>query len=87
MWYIKNYTEYNNTKNCDFSSFNRIKRSSLVRSDDAVETSECHVEYGQSAAQDGAPLYHSDDRREPKRTGREIHLINMTNLFHQAWKK
>ena len=42
MGHIKPYTEHHYTSYCDFSSFNRIKRSSLVGSDDAVEPVERH---------------------------------------------
>ena len=38
MRYVTNYSIGYNTSNSNLSSFNRIKRSSLVGSDDAVET-------------------------------------------------
>ena len=39
------------TDNSDFSSFNCVKRSSLVRSNDAVESVECHTEYQKSTTE------------------------------------
>ena len=45
MWDIKDQTKHNNTYNGNFSSFNRIKRGSFVRSDDAIETIKCHIDY------------------------------------------
>ena len=53
MRYIEDYTKYKNTQNGELSSFNRIKRSSLVWSNDAVETIEGHAEYEEGAAQCG----------------------------------
>ena len=45
MGNIKNQTKYDNADYSNFSSFNRIKRSSLVRPNDAVESVESHTEY------------------------------------------
>ena len=39
---ITYHTDYHNTGNSNFSLFSSIKRSSLVRSDDAVETFKRH---------------------------------------------
>ena len=43
----------NNTYNNNSSPFNGIKRSSLVGSDDAVETFKCHAEYEPGAGFSG----------------------------------
>ena len=53
MRYIEDNTKSKNTENGDLSFFNRIKRSSLVWSDDAVETIKCHGENEEGAAQCG----------------------------------
>ena len=50
MWNIEHKTEWYNTHNGNLSSFNRIKRSSLMRSNDAVETVEGHTEDEQNTA-------------------------------------
>ena len=55
MRYIVQNTENYNTHYCDFSSFNRIKRSSLVRSDDAVESVKSHIYNEESTAETGHP--------------------------------
>ena len=55
MWNINQNTEDYDGGNGNFSSFNRIKRSSFVRSDDAVETIERHAEYKESTAQSSHP--------------------------------
>ena len=41
--YIEYCAEYNNTYDGNFSPFNRIKRSRLMRFDDAVESVEGHT--------------------------------------------
>ena len=51
MWQVKCDTDTDNTQNGSLSSFNRIERSSLMWSDDAVETFKRHVEYEESATQ------------------------------------
>ena len=51
MGHIKSYTEHHYTAYGDLGSFNRIKRSSLVRPDDAVETIKRHAQYEESAAE------------------------------------
>ena len=47
---IINDTEDYNTHDSEFSSFNRIKRGSLVGSDDAVETFKSYNGYEESTA-------------------------------------
>ena len=44
MWNVIQNANNDNTGNSDFSPFNRIKRSSLVRSDDTVETIKRHAD-------------------------------------------
>ena len=48
---IVHYTKQNNAYYSDLSSFNRIKRSGLVRFNDAVETFKRHAEYEEGATQ------------------------------------
>ena len=48
MWKVENETKDDNTNNSNFGSFNRVKRSSLVRHNDAVESVERHAEYQKS---------------------------------------
>ena len=50
MWHINKNAEYNNKGNDNFSSFNCIEQSSLVWSDDAVETFKRHAQYKESTA-------------------------------------
>ena len=42
-----------NRNNSKFSPFNRVKRSSLVRPDDTVETVKCYAQYEQSTTKIG----------------------------------
>ena len=55
MRYIVNYTKYYATCNNNLSSFNRIKRSSLVGLDDAVETFERHADYEEGGTETDHP--------------------------------
>ena len=59
MWSIVYYAKHNNTQNGDLSSFNCIKWSSFVGSDDAVETFERHAEYEEGPTQGASPEWHS----------------------------
>ena len=47
---VKQDTDDYNKYNSNFNSFNRIKRSCFVRSNDAVESVERHAEYEESTA-------------------------------------
>ena len=74
MWYVKCDTDTDNAQNSNLSSFNRIKRSSLVRSNDAVETFKCHVQYEESATQTWHPGEHDPDVAVPELTGHSLEM-------------
>ena len=49
-----------------------LKRSSLVRPDNAVESVECHAEYEESTAQSSCPKYYRSNGTKPVLIGWKV---------------
>ena len=72
---VENFTDNNYNYYRSFGSFNRIKRSSLVRPDDAVQTFKHHAEYEESTVHVGEWWQCDPDAAEPKCTWSDFHVL------------
>ena len=86
MWHIKPYTEHHYTPYGDLSSFNRIKRSSLVRPDDTVESVEGHGDNKERAGggrHEDKGVVH---RTEPELVGRHVNVVHHVQVCCESFK-
>ena len=86
MRYVNHHTTGYYTSNGDLSSFNRIKRSSFVRSDDAVETFKRQQNNKIYAARihlcKNVELYIAED----KLVHSHVHVMNLVKISQKDWK-
>ena len=80
-------TKCDNKYNGDFGSFNRIKRSSLVRSDDAVETIKRHAEYEESWTECEQEEQSDRQAAGPVVIGRHVYVVGHVEVNGQTCRK
>ena len=81
---IASYAKDRNACYGNFSSFNRIKRSSLVWSDDAVETGECHTDDKRRTALEKAEDQRYRNATVPKRAGRHVDVVLHSQVHDES---
>ena len=68
----------------DLSSFNRIKRSGLVRSDDAVESVECHASDEEDTAHGGRQKNEGGEFTVPVLVRRHVDIMSSVQVSKQS---
>ena len=86
MRYIVHDTEDYNADNSGFSSFNRIKWSSLVRPDYAVESIEGHGNYEEGTAECWGKQYCIIKGAEPILIWRHVNMMYHTQVGSEPCK-